>query len=91
MKRLPSVLVAMAALAYAVPVVAQNITNADTTTRAGTATVTDSGPAKAAAPSNVQQLEIQRLRPVDQRGINMFETPKFDGVPYTGFKLGWGA
>jgi len=81
----------MAALAYAVPVVAQNITNADTTTRAGTATVTDSGPAKAAAPSNVQQLEIQRLRPVDQRGINMFETPKFDGVPYTGFKLGWGA
>ena len=91
MKRLPSVLVAMAALAYAVPVVAQNITNADTTTRAGTATVTDSGPAKAAAPSNVQHLEIQRLRPVDQRGINMFETPKFDGVPYTGFKLGWGA
>jgi hypothetical protein len=91
MKRLPSVLVAMAALAYAVPVIAQNISNTDTTTRAGTATVTDSGPAKAAAPSNVQQLEIQRLRPVDQRGINMFETPKFDGVPYTGFKLGWGA
>ena len=21
----------------------------------------------------------------------MFETPKYDTVPYTGFKLGWGA
>src|SRR5688572_7508775 len=91
MKRRSSVLVAMTALAYAVPVVAQNITNTDTTTRPGTATVTDSGPAKAAAPSNVQPIEIQRLRPVDQRGINVFETPKFDGVPFTGFKLGWGA
>jgi hypothetical protein len=34
---------------------------------------------------------IQRLRPVDSRGINVYEAPKFDGVPYTGFKLGWGA
>ena len=91
MKRLPSVLVAMTALAYAIPVVAQNTTNTDTTTKAGTAAATDSGPAKAAAPSNVQPIEIQRLRPVDQRGINVFETPKFDGVPFTGFKLGWGA
>jgi hypothetical protein len=91
MKRLPSVLVAMTALAYAVPVIAQNTTNIDTTTKAGTATVTDSGPAKAAAPSNVQPIEIQRLRPVDQRGLNVYEAPKNDGVPYTGFKLGWGA
>jgi hypothetical protein len=33
---------------------------------------------------------IQNLRPADQRGINVFETPKDDGVPFTGFKLDWG-
>lgn len=37
------------------------------------------------------QITIQRLRPVDQRGINVFETPKRDAVRYTGFKLDWGA
>ncbi len=34
---------------------------------------------------------IQNLRPADQRGINVFETPKSDDVPFTGFKLGFGA
>ena len=91
MKRLPSVLVAMTVLAYATPVAAQNNTNTDTTIKVGTPTVTDSGPAKAAAPSMVQEMVIQRLRPVDARGINVYEAPKNDGVPYTGFKLGWGA
>ncbi|MBX6331262.1 MAG: hypothetical protein IRY91_05385 [Gemmatimonadaceae bacterium] len=33
----------------------------------------------------------QHLRPVDKRGLNMFEAPKNDTVKYTGFKLGWGA
>ncbi len=41
----------------------------------------------ASAPS----IEIQHYRPTDMRGINMFETPKNDGTPYTGFKLSWGA
>jgi hypothetical protein len=94
MKRTPSVLVAMAAIAataYAIPALAQNNALADTTTKPGTPTVADSGPAKAAAPSNVQTIEIQRLRPVDARGLNVYEPPKNDGVPYTGFKLGWGA
>jgi len=36
-------------------------------------------------------IELQNIRPVDQRGINMFEAPKDEGVPYTGFKLSWGA
>jgi hypothetical protein len=86
------VLIAMAVVGYALPVLAQNsVQPNDTTAKPAPAATTDSGPAKAAKPSNVQQLEIQRLRPVDQRGINMFETPKFDGVPFTGFKLGWGA
>jgi hypothetical protein len=97
MKRTPSVLVAMAAIVavvYALPAIAQNDAGTDTTAkpmRACCVAGTDSGPAKAAAPSNVQAIEIQRLRPVDQRGLNVYEAPKNDGVPYTGFKLGWGA
>jgi hypothetical protein len=44
-------------------------------------TVTSSAPA----------IVIQHIRPVDQRGVDMFEPPKLDTVPYTGFKLDWGA
>ncbi len=39
----------------------------------------------------VAPIELQNFRPIDQRGINMFETPKDPGVEYTGFKLNWGA
>jgi len=48
-------------------------------------------PSGAKKVSTVPAIEIQHLRPADARGLNMFETPKFDSVPYTGFKLGWGA
>ena len=41
--------------------------------------------------STVPAIEIQHIRPADQRGLNVFEPPKNDSVPYTGFKLGWGA
>src|SRR5687768_18529343 len=34
---------------------------------------------------------IQHLRPADQRGLNVFETPKDPGVEYSGFKLDFGA
>lgn len=34
--------------------------------------------------------EIQHQRPADKRGINMFETPKEAGVPFTGFTLSLG-
>lgn len=34
---------------------------------------------------------VQYLRPYDKRGINIFETPKVENVPYTGFALQWGA
>jgi hypothetical protein len=34
---------------------------------------------------------IQHLRPADQRGVNVFETPKDPGVEYTGFKIDFGA
>jgi hypothetical protein len=36
-------------------------------------------------------IEIQHLRPADKRGLNVFESPKEEGVAYTGFKLSWGA
>ncbi|HJQ12860.1 MAG TPA: hypothetical protein VJ840_17650 [Gemmatimonadaceae bacterium] len=35
-------------------------------------------------------IEIQNYRPEDKRGINVFEAPKDESVPYTGFKLQWG-
>lgn len=34
---------------------------------------------------------IQHVRPADERGINVFEPPKDDGVGYHGFTLSWGA
>lgn len=35
-------------------------------------------------------MEINHLRPADQRGINVFEPPKEDEVPFTGFVLSFG-
>ena len=39
----------------------------------------------------VPAITMQNYRPGDQRGLNMFESPKEAGVPFTGFRLGWGA
>ncbi len=36
-------------------------------------------------------IAMQHFRPLDRRGINMFETPKEPGVEYKGFKLDWNA
>jgi hypothetical protein len=35
-------------------------------------------------------LEINRIRPADQRGLNVFESPKESTVPFTGFALSFG-
>ena len=40
--------------------------------------------------AQVQPVTIQNYVPHDSRGINMFEPPKLEGVPYEGFKLLWG-
>ncbi len=61
----------------------------------GPSDTTKSAPARAdstskTAPRKVslfRPLEINHLRPADQRGINMFEAPKADEVPFTGFAL----
>ena len=36
-------------------------------------------------------IDIQHIRPVDARGLNVFEPPKNDTIPFTGFRLDWGA
>ena len=35
-------------------------------------------------------MEINHIRPADQRGVNVFEPPKEDQVPFTGFALSFG-
>jgi hypothetical protein len=34
---------------------------------------------------------IQNIRPADKRGVNVFESPKDEGVPFTGFRYSFGA
>ncbi len=41
--------------------------------------------------SSAAKVEIQHIRPTDMRGLNVYESPKDEGVAYTGFKLNWGA
>lgn len=51
----------------------------------GAQSVTDS------AGVSQRKLDIQYVRPQDQRGINMYETPKIAGAEFNGFKVQWGA
>src|SRR5687768_6825601 len=51
----------------------------------------DSAAGSVAIWSLVPQIQIQNFRPADQRGVNVFESPKDAGVPFTGFKLAFGA
>ena len=84
-------LLLLATLAGAVPAAGQTVQIASAQ-RADTA-VTDSTPAKRIAkPMRIgaPAAEIQYMRPADQRGLNVFESPKEEGVPFTGFKLNWG-
>jgi hypothetical protein len=48
---------------------------------------TTAKPALSLAP----EIEIQYMRANDQRGVNVFETPKVAGATYNGFKLNFGA
>src|ERR1051325_5416854 len=41
--------------------------------------------------TTVKPIVIQHIRANDSRGLNVFEPPKGDAVPYTGFKLDFGA
>jgi len=44
-----------------------------------------------AAVSLFRAIDIQRVRPLDQRGLLMFEFPKNDPTPFRGFAMSWGA
>lgn len=89
-----------AALVAATPALAQEATvtvaSTDTSSKpaAATAAVTDTQPTKKSTPKVVRYytpaIEIQHMRPLDQRGLNVFESPKAEGAKYEGFKLSWG-
>jgi hypothetical protein len=94
MKRSINLLLAVAAVPFlAAPSLAQQATQAvDSGTKTEAAKPkTDSTSQKANRINTLPAIEFQHIRPADRRGLNVFETPKFDSVPYTGFKLGWGA
>jgi hypothetical protein len=62
------------------------------TATAAASSAADTGAVTGApAVSTQPPIAIQYIRPVDQRGINVFESPKRDAAPYTGFRLDWSA
>lgn len=71
-------------LALAIPLAAGAQDNAEARRR-------DTTPTATAVWNLAPQITMQNYRPGDQRGLNMFEAPKDAGVPFTGFRLGWGA
>jgi hypothetical protein len=87
----------LAALVAGSPALAQEATvtvaSKDTTATAPAAQP-DTQPTKKSTPKVVRYytpaIEIQHMRPLDQRGLNVFESPKEAGAKYEGFKLSWG-
>ena len=80
-----------AALLAAAPALAQD-TQAGTSPSPSPAPSGDSVTADAPRKISLERkIEIQHIRPPDKRGLNVFETPKEPGAPFTGFKLDWGA
>src|SRR5919202_1255600 len=53
-------------------------------------TTTAAAPKKDEATKYLRAIELQHIRPVDKRGLNVFEAPKDDNVPFTGFRLNIG-
>ena len=91
MTNIRQILTIAAALAVATPAIAQQSDGSSTTKDTGSSTTATTKAAPTARQLMAPKLEIQRLRALDQRGINVFETPKSDDVAYEGFKLAWGA
>jgi hypothetical protein len=58
----------------------------------GTAAASDSasGPAANTAVSLYRPMDISHLRPADKRGLNVFDPPKDDSLPFNGFALSLG-
>ena len=58
--------------------------------KAATPDKTDTSTVAKKTISLFRPLEINHIRPADQRGVNVFETPKEDAVPFNGFVLSFG-
>ena len=93
MKTPRSFVLTAAAMLVALPAMAQQPLDAQDNTTPATSDTATPAPAKKkfSRAELVPRIELQNVRPQDQRGLTMFETPKESGVPYTGFKLSWGA
>ncbi|HJU64838.1 MAG TPA: hypothetical protein VJ596_04140, partial [Gemmatimonadaceae bacterium] len=91
----PTSLYLSALLALAAPAAAQQSTEPQLVVASRDTVEADSIPAAPTKDAKrrllLRNIEIQHIRPQDQRGINVFESPKNDNVPFTGFKLSWGA
>jgi hypothetical protein len=82
--------------AQAVPQVAETKIVPSVETKAAdasldTAKVTEKGATVSKYMSTAPKIEIQNFRPFDKRGVNVYEPPKEESLPYTGFKISWGA
>src|SRR5947209_5313600 len=60
------------------------------TAKAATGDSTDKAAQKTSRASLYRPFDINHIRPADQRGVNVFEAPKDNQVPYTGFALSFG-
>jgi hypothetical protein len=78
----------VATTVMSMPAPAQDATRGNSGSAAASAARTDTAPA---ASMLVQETRVQYFRPMDKRGLNMFETPKVAGVPFNGFALQLGA
>jgi hypothetical protein len=82
---------ALLATAIAGAAMAQQPSNSSSKSSASTAASSDT--TNKAAPQKVslyRPLDIAHIRPADKRGVNVFEAPKDDSVPFTGFALSFG-
>jgi hypothetical protein len=65
-------------------------TSEQTSAAAALATDSSGTPATNAAVNLYRPMDISHIRPADRRGLNVFDPPKDDSVPFTGFALSFG-
>ena len=84
----------LAALTAAAPAFAQQSVTQAGAARDSAAAVEDTLPTKQSASRLPRYIapasQIQYMRYADQRGVNVFESPKEAGAAFTGLKLSWG-
>jgi hypothetical protein len=91
MKSLMRTLVLTSWLGVVAPLAAQSNGNGTPSAKPTTDSVAPAPKApKAPAVSMFRSTEIQHFRQADQRGINVYEWPKNDSTPFTGFQIRFG-